>query len=147
MHTEHQHGGFRQILENLPSSVEAVYFEQCAVHYDHARLELRSQADGLLPVTRLTHNFHIRLIFEHAPETAPHQAVVIHQQDCGFLWTVHFHLHRRFHFYFFDSTLSRGAIRLTSVPPEAGMENKTLPPNNSARSRMATRPIPCFAGR
>jgi hypothetical protein len=41
------------------------------------RPQLQRQPDGLFTIAGFAHDLHVRLIFQHAPETTPHQAVVI----------------------------------------------------------------------
>src|SRR5579864_4447014 len=44
------------------------------------------QLDRFLAVARFTDYLHVRLVFQHAAEPTPNQAVIIHEQDCDLLF-------------------------------------------------------------
>ena len=49
-------------------------------------MQFLRELDGVFAVARFADHFHIGLILEHAAETPPHQAVIIHQQYCDLLF-------------------------------------------------------------
>ena len=85
MHAEHEHQGLRLLFENLSRGFQAVHLRHGAVHHHHLRLQLLRQTNRFRAVAGFAGHLDIRLVFENAPESAPHQAVVIHQQDRNFI--------------------------------------------------------------
>jgi hypothetical protein len=77
MHAEHENRRLGKIFQNLPRRVEAVCLGQSAVHDYDLWPQLLRQADGLITIAGFAHHLHVRLIFQHAPEPPPHQAVII----------------------------------------------------------------------
>ena len=51
------------------------------VHHHHARLQLVGQANGFLAGARLAHDRDRRIVLEQAAEAAPHQRVIVDEQD------------------------------------------------------------------
>src|ERR1051326_2043000 len=49
-------------------------------------MQLLRELDGFFSIACFADHFHVGLILEHAPETAAHQAVVIHEQHCDLLF-------------------------------------------------------------
>ncbi len=86
VHAEHENGGLRRVLHDLPCGLQAIHAGESAVHDDHLRMKLLGQLDGFFAVASFADDFHIGFILEHAPETAPDQAVVIHEQYCDLLF-------------------------------------------------------------
>jgi hypothetical protein len=41
---------------------------------------LRGDLHRLIPIARLADNFDLRIVLQHAPESAPYQDVIVHQQ-------------------------------------------------------------------
>ena len=83
------------------------------------------------PSLGLAHHANLRIVLQHAPESAPHQAVIVHQQ------------HRNVRF---RHELSCGDSRAPSAAPARRSRprpsNSRRPFTSSARSRMETSPIP-----
>ena len=67
--------------QNLARRHRAVHAGQREIHHDHARDELGGQLHGLVPVARPRPPRDLRVVLQHAAEAAPHQAVIVHQQD------------------------------------------------------------------
>ena len=93
----------------------------------------RCQAHGLFAVAGFADHRNVRLVLEHAAKAAAHQAVIVHQQA------------RKFY-------RACGSVALhveLSGAPESRLApaamNSMLPPSSSARSRMATSPMPDLA--
>ncbi len=57
-----------------------------AVHQDDAGPELASETNGFIAVGGLSEDRNIRLVFEHAPEAAAHEVVVVDQQHGNVRW-------------------------------------------------------------
>jgi len=73
----------------LSSRIQAIHRGQSAVHDHDSRLQLASQFDGLSAVTGFAHDIHIRFVFQHAPETSPHQAMIVYQQHRNLFCHIH----------------------------------------------------------
>ena len=86
MHAQHENRSVRRIFNNLSRSLQTVHAGQSAIHHHHLRMKFFRELDGLLAVACFADDFHVGLILEHAAETAPHQAVIIHQQYCDLLF-------------------------------------------------------------
>ena len=65
---------------------QSVHAWKSAVHDDYLGMKFFRQLDGFLAVARFADDFHVGLIFQHAPEPAPDQAVIIHEQHCDLLF-------------------------------------------------------------
>ena len=75
-----------------------------------------------------------RVVFEQPAEAAPHQGVIVGEQDREF-GVIQSPWPRR-----------PGRVSRTSVPPSRGSRNSSVPPSSSARSRIATSPRPAARG-
>jgi hypothetical protein len=60
--------------------LDAIDLRQRTIHHDDAGAELFGKFDGLEPVARFANNGERRFVFQHAPEAAPHQRMVVHQE-------------------------------------------------------------------
>ncbi len=85
MHAEHEHQSLRFLCQNLPRSFQAVHFRHGAVHHHHLRLKLLGQPNRFCAIAGFARHYDVRFVFQNAPEPAPHQAMVIHQQDRNFI--------------------------------------------------------------
>ena len=68
-------------LKNLSCRCQAAHPGQRAVHHHHGGLELLGEPDGLGPITSLSHHRDVRFVFQNSAEAAPHQSVVVDQQN------------------------------------------------------------------
>ena len=103
------------------------------------------QLDGLLPLVASPTTRISGIVFQHAPKALSHQAVIVHQQNGNFTHTDILPEISGAAFPTSHSPVPAGASgtsRRTSVPPSGGLRNSMLPRSNSARSRMATIPMP-----
>ena len=55
------------------------------IHDDHMRLQLRHQTNGFIAVAAFADHRDARIVFEQTPESAPHEGVIVNQQDSDFV--------------------------------------------------------------
>ena len=128
MHAEHEDGDLRVVAEDLPRGDETARARHGAIHHDNGRLELLGQRDRLVAIAGLADDVDRLVVFEHAPEAASHEAVIVGEED-GDLRVSHGRLTGHCHA---NESAAFGAAR----------RNSSVPPTSAARSRMATMPRP-----
>ena len=79
-------GGLGRHFQNLARGLQAIQAGQSAIHNYDAGVQLPRQPDGFFAIACFADHVKIGFIFQHAPEAAPHQSVIIHQQDCDLLF-------------------------------------------------------------
>ena len=90
-------------------------------------MQLLRQLDGFQAIGGLADHTDLGIVFQHAPEALPHQAMIVHQQYRDFIAHM---------------SSVKGTSSRTSVPPSPGRNTSKVPCSNSARSRMAVMPMP-----
>src|SRR5580698_10683505 len=84
MHAEHEDCGVWQFAEDLLCGVEAAGTGKRAVHYYDLGLEALREIDGFIAAAGFADDVEVALIFEHAAETFPHEAVIVNEKNCDF---------------------------------------------------------------
>ena len=125
--------GVGRALEDRRGGRQAARAGHGRVHHDDVRLQLGGQRDRFVAVARFADDRDRRVVFEQAAEAAPHERVVVGEQDG-------------------DRVASCGSVAgaVTAAPSSrtqraalaAGARHSSVPPSSSARSRMATSPSP-----
>ena len=80
VHAEHQYERIGSRLQDFSGGLKPIHSRQGAIHYDNTRGQRPCQLDRFFTVAGLADHMEIRLVLEHAPKSAAHQAVIIHQQ-------------------------------------------------------------------
>jgi hypothetical protein len=68
-------------LQDVARRHRAVHAGHGEIHDHHLRLEFGGELHGLVAVFGFADHGNRRVVLQHAAEAAPHQAVVVHQQD------------------------------------------------------------------
>ena len=109
-----------QVRADLARGLQAGHARHRDVHHAQVGLRLQRLLEGVDAVLGLGHDLHVRLALDQQPQAAPHDAVVVGDQD------------------------PHVAPMVSSmvVPAPGAEKTSRLPPTSSARSRMPDRPRP-----
>src|SRR6266567_1455164 len=85
MHAQHQDSSFWKVLKNFSRCFDAAKSRHCAVHYGNCGPKLAGEAGSFLAVAGFTHDGDVRVVFQHAPESAAHQCVIVGKKNGYFM--------------------------------------------------------------
>src|SRR5579864_731402 len=84
VHAEHKNKSVGRKCQNLSCRLQAVDLRQRTVHDHYLGFKRARELNGFFAIAGFANDANVRLILEHATESAPDQAVIVHQQHRNF---------------------------------------------------------------